>query len=82
MASFLSSGLPPGCQAVRCSIAQCMSAVPLGKVHKTRMEARAGDAAFESWRYLESGVMVVKSIFSDKGRCLAPAHLLPMLGCR
>ena len=34
-----------------------------------RMELRSGDATYESWRYLESGIMVVKSIFSGKGRC-------------
>ena len=48
-----------------------------GKVHKMRMELRSGDATYESWRYLESGVMVVKSIFSGKGRCVpcgTPRH--------
>ncbi len=40
-----------------------------GKVHKSRMQAKSGES-WESWRYLEGGVLVVKSIFSDsRGRC-------------
>jgi hypothetical protein len=39
-----------------------------GKVHKSRMQAKNGDT-WETWRYLEAGVMVVKSIFTDsRGR--------------
>lgn len=41
---------------------------PAGKVHKSRMQAKNGDT-WETWRYLEAGVMVVKSIFTDsRGR--------------
>jgi hypothetical protein len=43
-----------------------------GKVHKSRMQAKDGDT-WETWRYLEAGVMVVKSIFTDsRGRSAVP----------